>query len=128
MMQRYIPSEHAPAPVDIPTPRIKTPAVKRKRYESIKTIKTQSRGHDALLREHCTPSTRTRREIRWLTTETPNRWRIALTIVLWPGGIVIYPAHTSERTEREGGVYRWRGVFYTAESASRALIENGGKE
>ena len=73
MMQRYIPSEHAIALVVIPTPRIKTPAVKRKRYESIKTIKTQSRGHDARLREHCAPLTRTRREIRWLTTETPNR-------------------------------------------------------
>ena len=83
-MQRYIPSEHADALAAIPTPRIKTPAVKRKRYESRKTIKTQSRGHDACLRLHCTPSTRSRREIRWLTTETPNRWTTELMIVFWP--------------------------------------------
>ena len=55
--------------------------VKRKRYESRKTIKTQSRGHETRLREHCTPSTRSRREIRWLTTETPTRWTTELTIV-----------------------------------------------
>jgi hypothetical protein len=30
-MQRYIPSEHAAGLVVIPTPRIKTPVVKRKR-------------------------------------------------------------------------------------------------
>src|SRR6266478_9475272 len=83
-MQRYIPSEHAGTLVDIPTTRIKTPAVKRKRYESRKTIKTQSRGHDARLREHCTPSTRSRRDIRWLTIETPSRWTRALMIVPWP--------------------------------------------
>ena len=82
MMQRYIPSEHATALVAIPTPRIKTPAVKRKRYESRKIIRTQSRGHDAPFRENCAPSTRTRREIRWLMTETPNKWTTALMVVL----------------------------------------------
>lgn len=80
-MQRYIPSEHAAVLVAIPMPRIKTPVVKRKRYESIKTIKTHNRAHDARFREHCAPSMRTRREIRWLTMETPTRWTTALTIV-----------------------------------------------
>lgn len=47
----------------------------------MKTIKTQIRGHEARLREHCTPLTSTRREIKWLTTETPNRWTKALMIV-----------------------------------------------
>lgn len=111
MMQRYIPREHAPAPVVISTPRIKTPAVKRKRYESIKTIKTQSRGHDARFREHWIPPTRIRREIRWLTTETPNRWRTALKIVLWLGVIVVYRACALKRTERIGGVRRRKGVL-----------------
>ena len=82
MMQRYIPSEHAVWEVVIPMPRIKTPAVKRKRYESRNTIRTQSRGQVARLSEHCTPSTRTLREIRWLTTETPNRCTTALMTVL----------------------------------------------
>jgi len=113
MMQRYIPSEHAAALVAIPTPRIKTPAVKRKRYESRKTIKTQSRGQDARLREHCTPSTRARREIRWLTMETPSRWTTALTIV-----------SRLIKVETEGGVRgRW-GVLYPIESAHQPLIAN----
>ena len=46
-MHRYIPSEHATVLAVIPTPRIKIPEVKRKRYESRKMIKTQSRGHVA---------------------------------------------------------------------------------
>ena len=77
-----MPSEHAAALVVIPTPRIRIPAVKRKRYESKKIIRTQSRGHDIRLREVCTPSTESRREIRLLTTVTPSRWIAALMTVL----------------------------------------------
>ena len=120
MMQRYIPREHAPALVVIPTPRIKTPAVKRKRYESMKTIKTQSRGHDARLREDCTPSTRTRREIRWLTTETPNRWTTALASGVWPGAMVVYLGM--------GGRVWAEERYPPEESAGRKLIANGCEE
>jgi len=83
-MHRYIPSEQATALAVIPTPRIKTPEVKRKRYESRKMIRTQSRGHVARRRELCAPSTRIRRDIRWLTTETPSRYTTALMIAPWP--------------------------------------------
>jgi len=107
-MHRYIPREHATVLAVIPTPRIKIPEVKRKRYESRKMIKTQSRGHVARRREHCAPSTRIRREIRWLTTETPNRYTMALMIAPWPIVVGLSSAgfetggkrRQGERTER----------------------------
>lgn len=124
MIQRYIPSEHADALVVIPTPRIKTPVVRRKRYESRNTINTQSRGHDTRLREQCAPSTRTRRDIRWLTTDTPNRWIIALTIVLRPWDMAVYLGMDGKRRGSAETVARLSPVKPT----KRALIADRGEE